>query len=187
MEAFFGEVLFWLFSALTLALLEIEIEGQHGWAAKLPTWRWRPKQKWRWLTLGHELTGYWLFSNLLIVCLLHSGFALDLTWTWDNELRVLSRYCLFVPTWDFLWFVFNPAYGLKRFRRSQISWHSALPWPLGLMPLDYYLGLSGALFFEWWRQGYINHDYYLSYFFLLTLIILGAPVYQKWRQKIKDS
>jgi len=184
MENFFAEALFWLLSALILALLEIEIEGADGWAAKLPTWRWQPRGIWRWLCLGHDLTGYWLLSNLFIFFILHNGFFLGLDWTWDNELKILSRYCLFLPTWDFLWFVFNPAYGLNNFRRALIPWHAAAPWPFGLMPLDYYSGLSGALFFDWLRQGYLNQNYYLVYFFILILFIFAAPVYHKIYKKL---
>jgi hypothetical protein len=36
---------------------------------------------------------------------------------------------------DFLWFVFNPHYGIKKFRKGQIWWHTN--W-LGPMPVLYW-------------------------------------------------
>jgi len=38
MEFLFKVVYFYLIGFF-LAILEIQIEGEHGWAAKLPTWR----------------------------------------------------------------------------------------------------------------------------------------------------
>ena len=40
---------------------------------------------------------------------------------------------------DFLWFVFNPAYGIRRFRREDIWWHAQSWW--WFMPRDYWLTL----------------------------------------------
>ena len=44
--------------ALVLAHLEIQIEGPHGWAEKLPTWRWDSRRIRRWF--GKPVTGYHL-------------------------------------------------------------------------------------------------------------------------------
>ena len=38
------------------------------------------------------------------------------------EARVLAAYGIFGITWDFLWFVWNPAYGWARFRKGEIWW-----------------------------------------------------------------
>lgn len=43
---------------LVLAHLEIQIEGSHGWAEKLPTWRWDSRAVRRWF--GKPVTGYHL-------------------------------------------------------------------------------------------------------------------------------
>jgi hypothetical protein len=40
---------------------------------------------------------------------------------------------------DFLWFVLNPAYGIRRFRKQHIWWHSPTWW--WIMPRDYWVFL----------------------------------------------
>jgi len=39
---FLIKVVYFYIIAIFLAILEIQIEGKHGWAEKLPTWRPRP-------------------------------------------------------------------------------------------------------------------------------------------------
>lgn len=128
--------------ALVLAILEVQIEGPHGWAEKLPSWR--PKaghwsgRFYSWLTGGKPLTGYHLsiFGFLLVV--LHLPFVWGVRWSGRGELAVLSMFFLVAATWDFLWFAVNPHFGLKKFKAIHIWWHQK--W-LGPWPLDYYLAL----------------------------------------------
>ena len=133
---------------LFLALLEVHIEGPHGWAEKLPTWRFdRP---WlRKLTNGKYITGYHVYMNLVILGFLHYPLVLS-QWTLVGELRVLSEFFLVAVWWDFLWFVVNPHFGLRRFKSENIWWHKN--WILG-MPKDYPTGtvVSAALWFIAWR------------------------------------
>lgn len=50
-------LIFDLIVAFTLAKLEIQIEGKHGWAENLPTWR--IKNKWTKIFWGNQAyTGY---------------------------------------------------------------------------------------------------------------------------------
>ena len=51
--------------AFILAHLEIQIEGPHGWAEKLPTWRWDSPGVRRWF--GKPVTGYHLCLVTLIL------------------------------------------------------------------------------------------------------------------------
>ena len=120
---------------LALALLEVHVEGPHGWAEKLPTWRFdRP---WlRKLTNGKPITGYHVYINLVILGFLHYPVILS-KWTFVGELRIISQYLLVAVWWDFLWFVTNPHYGLRRFKTENIWWHDK--WVLG-MPKDYIVG-----------------------------------------------
>jgi len=46
---------------------------------------------------------------------------------------------LLTVSWDFLWFLWNPSFGLTRFRADNIWWYSR--WVLGI-PIDYYVGLG---------------------------------------------
>jgi hypothetical protein len=65
----------WLFlvfvivAAFLFAKIEIEIEGQHGWAENLPTWRIEDHFLLDWFFGGRSLTGYhtWTFVFVLVL------------------------------------------------------------------------------------------------------------------------
>jgi len=121
------------------ALVEIQVEGPHGWAGKLPTWRFEN----RWTKLfwgGRPFTGYHLYIQLLFLLVVHLPWLLSLApWTVRGEARVLAFLVLFWILEDFLWFVLNPAFGLRRFRAEHIWWHRPQWW--GFMPRDYWVFL----------------------------------------------
>ena len=72
-------------ACIALAFVEIQIEGEHGWAKNLPTWRGQPewaapgslffamvRNTFRWFSGGNEITGYHLslMSFLFVILLL---------------------------------------------------------------------------------------------------------------------
>jgi len=124
-------------SATVFALAEIQIEGPNGWAANLPTWR--VQNRWtRLLYSSKPLTGYHLYTQLFIFSAVHLPFGLGLIpLTGSAEARILSFVILFWVLEDFLWFVLNPAFGLKRFRPAHIWWHAPTWW--WIMPRDYWV------------------------------------------------
>jgi hypothetical protein len=128
------------------AQLEIEIEGPAGWASRLPTWRLENGLTRRFLG-ARAVTGYHLFIHIFVLLLAHLPFALSLVpFTLSAELRILSFLVLFWLVEDFLWFVLNPAFGLKRFRREEIWWHAPNWW--WIMPRDYWIfGPIGVLLY----------------------------------------
>jgi hypothetical protein len=123
--------------AFSLAMLEIQIEGPHGWAAKLPTWRWEPSFMKR---AGRPVTGYHLWLTVFMLLLLHlpQGY---LGFSWEREAELLSLFLLLAVVWDFLWFAFNPHFGLARFNREHVWWFRNWVWRV---PADYLLGLVGS-------------------------------------------
>jgi hypothetical protein len=132
--AFFGT----LFAAAAIfALLEIEIEGGSGWASNLPTWRF--ENRWTRLLLGsRQVTGYHLYVHLFVLILLHLPFALGLSMPGLHaEARILAFLVLFWILEDFLWFVFNPAYGVRRFNPESVWWHAPAWW--WIMPREYWI------------------------------------------------
>jgi len=131
--------------ALLFALAEIEIEGEHGWAMKLPTWFRRTSRLARVygrLLSGKPLTGYHVVMFLLTLTSFHIGLAFGQPWSPGLEARLLASYLTWGVTWDFLWFLFNPGFGWARFRKGGIWWHGGR-W-LGRLPIDYVnvLGVS---------------------------------------------
>lgn len=124
--------------ALALAHLEIQIEGAHGWAEKLPTWRWDGPRVRRWL--GKPVTGYHVCLVTCILLFLHVPQLYG--GSWERESDLLTLFFFLAVTWDFLWFVLNPHYGVARFRKGEIWWYPG--WALGV-PLTYLLVIALSL------------------------------------------
>jgi len=190
-----GAYLFLL--ALLFAFVEIEIEGRYGWAERLPTWyrKTGPSRVFSLCKSGKPLTGYHLFMLLFMLAAFHFPFAVGLPWSVATELQILSALVLFFIVEDFLWFVFNPAYGIRNFRKGKIWWHSRSVWVLGLFPVDYLSGLatslllaylssilpgSVAVFLGWLETiGVVLILLFLSSFF--------APLYARWYKRLRQK
>lgn len=127
-------IIFVLVIAVFTAELEIHIEGKDGWASSLPTWRVQSKIT-DFLYKGLPLTGYHMYLHLLLVSLFHLPFLTGFHWNPSNELEIISLYIFFWILEDFFWFVLNPHFGFKKFKKSEIAWHRK--WFLGI-PLSYW-------------------------------------------------
>ena len=131
--------------ALVLALVEIEVEGAYGWAEKLPT-PYRvsgPLARLFGAVLGGKpLTGYNLLMFASTLLAFHLPFAFGAPWTAARELALLAAWVSWSALWDFLWFLLNPAYGWRRFRRGNVWWHRRWLWRL---PLDYWVAVVVSL------------------------------------------
>ncbi len=131
--------------ALFFAKVEINIEGDAGWAASLPTWRiedhWLLDIFWG----GRPMTGYhfWIFTFMILA--FHLPVLMVKRWSLRIEARIIACLELFWMVEDFLWFVLNPAYGISKFNPENISWHKN--WFL-FMPVDYwvFIVIMGFLF-----------------------------------------
>jgi hypothetical protein len=144
---FFG---FLLLTAGLFSLIEIQAEGENGWAAKFPTWR--IDNEWtRRYNNGRPLTGYHVYFALFMIAVVHAPYGLGFTEpTLSHELRILSYLILFFILEDFLWFVLNPSFGLKKFRAECIWWWAPTWW--WIMPRDYwiYTPVGVALYIVSW-------------------------------------
>ena len=123
-----------------LAQLEIQIEGGHGWAEKLPTWKMDDAWILR-LHNGRPLTGYHFYFITFLLAIFHlpilfTGFSLPV------EVRILSYFFLTAVFWDFQWFVWNPAWGVRRFRGEPVWW---FPKKILGFPLEYFTGIAASL------------------------------------------
>jgi len=125
--------------AWVLAQLEIQIEGPHGWAEKLPTWRWDSAAVLKWA--GKPITGYHVYLLLFIVLFMHFPMVTQ-GWSAEKEAETMSLFFLLAVFWDFLWFVCNPHFGLSRFNAEKVWWFKT--WLLGV-PATYFQGLALSL------------------------------------------
>jgi hypothetical protein len=140
-------LLFVIGLAVVFAKLEIQIEGAHGWAEKLPTWR--IKNPLRKIFNWPEITGYHLYLNLFLVLLFHLTFFMGVKFNLSTELQVLETLGLLLMLEDFLWFVLNPSWGIKRFFTEEVPWHKHKV--LGL-PANYWSGLALLVLLEMVRR-----------------------------------
>jgi hypothetical protein len=146
---FIAFLVFMLFTAFVLAEWEIQIEGRDGWAAKSPGWRietgWLMK-----LSGGRPVTGYHFYMTLFMLTIVHLPLFFTL-WSWRLESLLLGFYVGMVLIEDFLWFLLNPHFGIKKFRKGQIWWH---PTWWGPVPSLYWvlLPLSSLLIWLGWKM-----------------------------------
>lgn len=128
--------------AFGFAHIEIHIEGPAGWATSLPTWR--IEQHWLLDLLwgSRPMTGYhaWVFP--FIAAMFHFPLVFFRYFSWRAEARLLGLLMVFWIAEDFLWFVFNPAFGIRRFDATHAPWHKH--W-FGSAPIDYWLFLPLAV------------------------------------------
>jgi len=132
--------------AAFLALLEIQVEGAAGWAGNLPTWK--ITNRVTRLFLGSvPFTGYHLYLSLFTLSFLHVPCLTGITpFSVLSELRLFSFYFLFWVAEDFLWFAFNHAFGIRKFRKELIWWHAGSWWIF--MPKLYWILLpAGAILY----------------------------------------
>lgn len=183
----FGTALFYFILATLVAMVEIELEGKYGWAEKLPTWyrtRGTAAKVYGMVMSGRPLTGYHALMFVLVPLIFHLPFASGMEWSIEAELRTLAMYFAWCPLWDFLWFVLNPHYGIRRFQKKYIWWHAKVKW-IGPVPLDYIVGwvLSVLLALG---AGYLRERLFiLGTFVLLFLVTIAlAPMYRRWRIKM---
>ena len=171
--------------ALVLAHLEIEIEGPHGWAEKLPTRRWEGPFVRRWL--GKPVTGYHICLLTLLLLFLHLPQLYD--GSWEREADLLAMFILAVVTWDFLWFVCNPHFGVARFRKGQVWW---LPdWTFG-MPRPYFMGialsmtagLAPCLWTGAWADRVQRWGLVFGEFLVLTSVVIVITVLLRRRESV---
>jgi len=159
--------------ALVLAILEIQIEGPNGWAKNLPTWR-PSSDKWyiRWYVKfmsGREATGYHITMFTFVFLIFHLPYVFGWDLSWEHWLKTLSFFLIFVVLWDFLWFVLNPHYPLKKFKKEHIWWHKK--W-VGVAPVDYYgsILLSGIILLPLVS---VRQDWYIINWWLFNILLFG--------------
>lgn len=193
----FFTALFWFAMAVIFAAIEVEIEGKHGWAEKTSTW-FRTKElaaKLYGLAMGgRPLTGYHVFMFLLPIFILHAHFVMGVQWSLGQELIALAIYFVWMPTWDFLWFVLNPYYGVKKFKKQNVWWHARSHWLFNVTPLDYLVGwgVSLLLAFGAYRvtgtiEVFLSHVSLLVWFGIFTAgtIIFLGPLYRRWQTNMR--
>ncbi|MEZ0293915.1 MAG: hypothetical protein ACAH82_15330 [Solirubrobacteraceae bacterium] len=189
-----GRTLLLFLWSFGLAGIEIEIEGGVGWAERLPTWYFKRGLTGRvyGVVMGQRpLTGYHVYAFTIPLLILHFPYVMGVDWTLAGELRTIATYFVLAVVWDYLWFVLNPAYTVRRFRRGNVWWFE-VPW-IWRFPLDYYLsillsiGLAGlAAVADGDASPLWRHLWMLAGLaVLVALVVLLAPLYHRWYRHMR--
>jgi len=134
---------FVLLLAFVFARVEVHIEGDKGWASGLPTWRIEEHRLLDLLLWGKPLTGYFVWSFLFVFLMFHLTLFLQPAFSWRLEGKILACLIFFWIAEDFLWFILNPAFGLRRFCPEYAPWHRHWRWGL---PCEYWwFGAAGLV------------------------------------------
>ena len=165
-----AEILYLFSVGLIFAALEVQIEGENGWASKLPTRRfgsggWFSKI-YRLILFGKDATLYHLLIFTLLLFFLHYPYFANGEWNFGEELRALSLFFLISVVWDFLWFLINPHYGLSRFGAQNVWWHKK--WFL-FIPIDYWSGI--ILSFLFYTRFSLNASFLKEWLVLFVLYL----------------
>jgi len=174
---------------LLLAAFEVQIEGKYGWAEKLPTWR-PDRSKWYYkaysiIMSDKELTGYHLLVFSFVLIFLHYPYFAGQAWNFSAELKTISFFFLISITWDFLWFVLNPYYGIKRFKSEHIWWHKK--WFL-FMPKSYYFAIIiSALLYSGFSLNLVLFKEWLLIIGLFLVLILAVVIFSVVFRKNKSA
>ncbi len=86
----------------------------HGWAEKIPTWRWDGSVVRR--LFGKPVTGYHVCLVTRILLFLH--VPQFYRGSWEREADLLAMFFFLTVTWDFLWFACKRHFGVARFRKG---------------------------------------------------------------------
>lgn len=145
-----GFLIYLVLMAIVLAFWEVQIEGKGGWGADLPCWR----KKTGWIVRllgGRPLTGYHIGMFVFLLLVIHFP-VLFASWTLGKELFLLGFLSALFMIEDFFWFVLNPHYGVRKFKKGEIWWHKS--WWGPLPALYWWLMVSTAVLMYlgqmWW-------------------------------------
>ncbi len=127
---FIGLLAFWF------CKVEIHIEGTDGWAKNLPTWRIENHLLLKLFWGGRAMTGYHAWVISFVIIFFHLPYFFMSPWSWPLEARTIGGIILFWNFEDFLWFVFNPSYGIRKFKKEFVPWHPR--WIFGA-PIEYWI------------------------------------------------
>ena len=127
-----------------------------------------------------------MFAFTIPLVILHLPFGFGLEWSLEAELGQLAIFFALAVIWDYLWFVNNPAYTVRRFRRGNVWWFE-VPW-IWRFPLDYYTGIGVSIALAGLASLAAGESEPLTAHLLLlaglavltALAVLAAPLYHRW-------
>lgn len=136
------------------SFLDMQVERKkgkmdYGWAKYLDCWR--PKNPnsliprvYSFLMEGRELTGYHIAFFGGVFFWLHYPFFKGFPWSLGEEFYTLSMFLLIMMFEDFLYFILNPDFGVRKFKHQFVPWH---PRWIGRVPTGIIIGIAASAIF----------------------------------------
>lgn len=192
----FAESAFLFALAVLFGIFEIEAEGKYGWGEKFPTWYRTSGWAKVYTTFTNKpLTGYHAALFFVPILIFFWPMVANSTMSWHGVFHALSLYFAWVVIWDFSWFVLNPYYGIKKFRRDGVWWFSREPW-LGCVPSSYVNGwmisltlaaISGGIE-GGWLSAFANQAEQFGWYMLgtLLLVVVGTPLFRRYYSAMRS-
>lgn len=169
MLPWYSDIVFVVVYAVLYAALEIEIEGPAGWAKNLPTVP----------MFGTKFTGYHILMNLTVIGSL--AYAIYPRKGFWHTLYYVTAWFLVE---DFMWFVYNPNFGLGKYNKKHVPWHGNC-WPLGI-PLHNYVGAAIMALSAWQAQDEDLGRGALLIIVLVSVFGLMAPLYRNCYASVRS-
>lgn len=183
--------------AVLFAAFEIEAEGKYGWGEKFPTW-YRVSgfvARVYGTFTNKPLTGYHAALFFVPIMVFLWPMVATSTMSWHGVLSALSAYFAWVVVWDYSWFIMNPHYGVKKFRRNNVWWFSRELW-IGPVPEGYIaawmmsllLAAVSGLVGGGWAQAVTDQLQQLGWYLVavvLAIFTLG-PLYSRYYNAMRQ-
>ena len=154
-----GFLVFIVLYSFIKAYFEVQIEGRHGWAEKLPTWKWGPNKYTRIFMGDRPLTGYhcglWSVEFLLPLFPFIGGLV---EWEWRFVFAYFSLLLLAGGLEDYLWAKFN---GLE-FNKNNLPWFEGRWIKIGkfgfpsIFIINWIFGPSFYFLYFYWNEIYMS-------------------------------
>ena len=152
------------------ALIEIELEAGCGWGVNIPTSQ---------VMKSSHFTWYHMYMRLFLAVM-----CIGIWWfryyelPWWKKVLIAGFFLTFILLLeDFFWFVLNPYFGLKKYNKDNIPWHTN--W-LGPTPIHNIYGLAILLVLAFFIG---LHEIWYSFLVIIpvvVLIIMSAPLYHSF-------
>ena len=147
------------------ALIEIEIEGKHGWAKKLPTTNIVPFSKVKY---------YHLYIFLFV--------SIMFTFIYGLNYFSIAMIIIFFFIEDFIWFILNPHYGVTKYTKKDIPWHKDEIWLLN-QPIHNYIVILILIFISlYYKNTQIMYILVYSLVFIF-FVTITSKLYHLFHQK----
>lgn len=161
------------FFSIIYSLIEIELEAQEGWMKEIPTANV--------IKMGNKhMTLYHIYMLLIITSIFI--YKVDIN-NFNDILLIFSYILLVLFLEDTLWFVFNPYFTIKRYKKEEIWWHSEQIWIWRIPMMNIILySLLFICYYITQNQDILNNS--INSLLLLGICIIISPLYHLFYKKI---